>query len=105
MRSPDMRSLIMLISVVFFSGQALAFGSGGSMGGNPGEASGGVNAKTALCLDVSGERIPGSYQTKLERQCDITGNTAVDLINFNNLYRNKPHNESLSDIRAKAHRT
>ncbi|PSW11084.1 hypothetical protein C9J01_16575 [Photobacterium rosenbergii] len=97
-----MRYVLCLCASLFFSTSVLAFGSGGSLGGNPGEASGGVNAKTPLCLDVTGERIPDSYQTKYQRQCEITGNTMVDLINYNNYYRNKPNGESLSDIRAKA---
>ncbi|MGF1738370.1 hypothetical protein [Photobacterium satsumensis] len=97
-----MRYALYLCTSLFFSSSVLAFGSGGSLGGNPGEASGGVNAKTPVCLDVSGERIPDSFQTKYQRQCTLTGNTMIDLINYNNYYRNKPKGESLSDIKAKS---
>ncbi|WEM41696.1 hypothetical protein PTW35_13870 [Photobacterium sp. DA100] len=97
-----MRYVLCLCASLLFSSSVLAFGSGGSLGANPGEASGAVNAKTPLCLDASGERIPDSYQIKYQRQCEITGNTMVDIINYNNYYRNKPSGESLSDIKTKA---
>ncbi|GAB3534711.1 MULTISPECIES: hypothetical protein [Photobacterium] len=94
---------ILGISLLLLSSSVLASnggGNGGSLGGNPGAASGAVNAKIAVCLDGSGEQIPGSYQTKLDRKCKLTGHDMIDLINYNNFYRNKPNGESLSDIRA-----
>ncbi|WP_064605542.1 hypothetical protein [Photobacterium sp. J15] len=96
-----MKKILGICSLMLFSGSVFAFGSGGVLGGNPGEASGAVNAKIAVCLNASGEQIPGSYQTKLNRQCELTGRDMIDLINYNNFYRNKPNGESLSDIRAK----
>lgn len=96
-----MKSVVAAASLLVFSNTVLAFGSGGVLGGNPGEASGAVNAKIAVCLDAAGNQIPGSYQTKLDRQCQLTGDDMIDLINYNNFYRNKPNGESLSDIRTK----
>ncbi|ELR65181.1 hypothetical protein C942_01753 [Photobacterium marinum] len=96
-----MKKILGIFGLMLFSGSVFAFGSGGVLGGNPGEASGAVNAKIAVCLNASGEQIPGSYQTKLNRQCELTGRDMIDLINYNNFYRNKPNGESLSDIRAK----
>lgn len=96
-----MKKILGICGLMLFSGSVFAFGSGGVLGGNPGEASGAVNAKIAVCLNASGEQIPGSYQTKLNRQCELTGRDMIDLINYNNFYRNKPNGESLSDIRAK----
>ncbi|UXI00646.1 hypothetical protein [Photobacterium sp. TY1-4] len=96
-----MKNVIAAASLLMFSHAVLAFGSGGVLGGNPGEASGAVNARIAVCLDASGQQIPGSYQDKLDRQCRVTGIDRIDLINYNNFYRNKPNGESLADIRAK----
>ncbi|MCW8328111.1 hypothetical protein MD588_04750 [Photobacterium sp. SDRW27] len=95
-----MSRILLFCSMMFMSTSVLAFGSGGVLGGNPGEASGAVNAKIAVCLDASGEQIANSYQTKLDRKCKLTGKDMIDLINYNNYYRNKPNGESLSDIRA-----
>ncbi|WP_299015965.1 hypothetical protein [uncultured Photobacterium sp.] len=97
-----MKKILAVCGLILFSSSVFAFGSGGVLGGNPGEASGAVNAKIAVCLDASGEQIPNSYQTKLDRKCDLTGRDMIDLINYNNFYRNKPNGESLSDIRGKA---
>lgn len=95
-----MKKILGICGMLLFSSSVLAFGSGGGLGGNPGEASGAVNAKIGVCLDASGEQIQGSYQTKLDRKCELTGHDMIDLINYNNFYRNKPNGESLTDIRS-----
>lgn len=97
-----MKKILGICGLVLFSGSVFAFGSGGVLGGNPGEASGAVNTKMAVCLDASGNQIPHSYQTKLDRKCELTGQDMIDLINYNNFYRNKPNGESLADIRSRA---
>ena len=97
-----MKKIFGLFGLILFSGSVFAFGSGGGLGANPGAASGAVNAKIAVCLDGSGEQIPDSHQAKLNRQCDLTGQDMIDLINYNNFYRNKPRGETLTEIRNRA---
>lgn len=91
-----MKSLLLVTLV--FSGAAMATGGGGG-GGYPGPAYANANSATH-CYDVQGKRIKNSAEMKKERQCPVTGNDAIDLLNYNNFYGNKPKGETLSMIRS-----
>ncbi|TKB48699.1 hypothetical protein FCL40_11130 [Ferrimonas sediminicola] len=91
-----MKSLLLVTLV--FSAAALATGGGGS--GYPGPAYAN-NTAASHCYDAKGKRIKGSAVMKQERRCPITGVDAIDMVNYNNFYGNKPKGETLSMIRSK----
>jgi hypothetical protein len=95
-----MKTLLALF-LLTASGFVLAFGSGGSLGGNPAVLTGGSNINTPVCLNKRGDAIPHTESTKLNRQCSITWVKVIDRINYDDFYNNKPKGETLADVRNK----
>ncbi|PSW07213.1 hypothetical protein [Photobacterium lipolyticum] len=91
--------VLFAIMMLSLSGYVLAYGGGGSYGGNPAVSTGAVKNITSVCLDKKGKPIAKTQSLKLSRECSLTGVTSIDLTNYDNFYKNKPKNETLADIR------